>query len=165
MAQVQESNKGGKRNLNAELNLVPFIDLLSVCICFLLMAAVWLQIGTVRVKQALGEDAPTPPKEAYELAIQLTDVNAVTLELKKGSKSSGKVNVAGASKEELTEKLFSEVEKKVAEVGAQQDETGPMKIQSATVAPNEKVNYGSMIAVMDVLRKREIVNIAVMPRM
>ncbi len=165
MAQVQENNKGGKRNLNAELNLVPFIDLLSVCICFLLMAAVWLQIGTVRVKQALGEDAPTPPKEAYELAIQLTDANSVTLELKKGQKSSGKVEVAGSDKADLTAKLFTEVEKRVAEVQAKQDENGPMKIESATVVPNEKVNYGSMIAVMDVLRKREIVNIAVMPRM
>lgn len=165
MAQIQENNKGGKRGLNVDVNLVPFIDLLSVCICFLLIAAVWLQIGTVRVKQALGEDAPTPPKEAYELSVQLTEANAVTMELKKGSKSAGKVEVVGANKEELTAKLFSEVEKKVAEVGAQQSEAGPMKIESATIVPNEKVNYGSMIAVMDVLRKREIVNIAVMPRM
>ena len=33
---------GGRgRNQNAELNLVPFIDLLSACITFLLATAVW----------------------------------------------------------------------------------------------------------------------------
>lgn len=38
-------NQGGRRNVDAELNLIPFIDLLSVCILFLLMTAVWVQIS------------------------------------------------------------------------------------------------------------------------
>ncbi|HEV8322385.1 MAG TPA: biopolymer transporter ExbD [Myxococcota bacterium] len=38
---VSVETKGGKRSLDAELNLVPFIDLLSSCIAFLLMTAVW----------------------------------------------------------------------------------------------------------------------------
>ena len=38
-------NKGGRRNVDFELNLIPFIDLLSVCILFLLMTAVWVQIS------------------------------------------------------------------------------------------------------------------------
>jgi len=37
--------QGGKRSVDAELNLIPFIDLLSVCILFLLMTAVWVQIA------------------------------------------------------------------------------------------------------------------------
>ena len=36
------SAKGHRRSLNANLNLVPFIDLLSVCITFLIATAVWL---------------------------------------------------------------------------------------------------------------------------
>ena len=36
-------------DLNVELNLVPFIDLLSSLVLFLLITAVWLQIGTVPV--------------------------------------------------------------------------------------------------------------------
>jgi len=38
---VSIASSGGKRSLDAELNLVPFIDLLSSCIAFLLMTAVW----------------------------------------------------------------------------------------------------------------------------
>ena len=34
--------KGGRKPLDAQLNLVPFIDLLSCCISFLLITAVWV---------------------------------------------------------------------------------------------------------------------------
>lgn len=36
--------RGGRRSLNAAINLVPFIDLLSFCISFLLITAVWTQM-------------------------------------------------------------------------------------------------------------------------
>jgi len=40
-----ESSGKGRKNVDSELNLIPFIDLLSVCILFLLMTAVWVQIS------------------------------------------------------------------------------------------------------------------------
>jgi biopolymer transport protein ExbD len=62
---------GGRgRNINAELNLVPFIDLLSVCITFLMVTAVWTQISAMQVDQAISdpnaiptetEQPPVPP--------------------------------------------------------------------------------------------------------
>jgi biopolymer transport protein TolR len=48
----------GKKALNVDLNLVPFIDMLSCLICFLLMTAVWVQIGKISVTQS-GQGAPT----------------------------------------------------------------------------------------------------------
>lgn len=56
---------GRRRKSNAELNLVPFIDLLSVCIVFLIATAVWVELESVRVDQAVGEsheetDGPPP---------------------------------------------------------------------------------------------------------
>ncbi len=58
----------GKKALNVELNLVPFIDLLTCLICFLLMAAVWVQIGKISVTQS-GQGAPTEqtPEERQRL--------------------------------------------------------------------------------------------------
>jgi len=48
--------QGGRRSVNAELNLIPFIDLLSVCTLFLLMTAVWVQISKMSAfSQAGGE--------------------------------------------------------------------------------------------------------------
>ncbi len=40
-----ESGGKGRKKVDSELNLIPFIDLLSVCILFLLMTAVWVQIS------------------------------------------------------------------------------------------------------------------------
>ncbi|MBW2732078.1 MAG: biopolymer transporter ExbD [Deltaproteobacteria bacterium] len=42
-------SSGARRPLDAELNLVPFIDLLVCCICFLLITAVWSQMARVEV--------------------------------------------------------------------------------------------------------------------
>jgi len=53
---VDSTGKGGKKSVDAELNLVPFIDLLSVCILFLLMTAVWVQISKMSaITQPSGE--------------------------------------------------------------------------------------------------------------
>jgi biopolymer transport protein TolR len=53
---------GGKRNVNAELNLVPYIDLLSTLICFLLITAVWQQIDALSTNaQAPSEQSASPP--------------------------------------------------------------------------------------------------------
>ena len=43
-----------KKSLDNELDLVAFISLLSVCICFLLLTVVWVQVGSMHVKQAVG---------------------------------------------------------------------------------------------------------------
>jgi hypothetical protein len=54
------------RSLSADLNLVPFIDFLSVCITFLLLTAVWTQISAMQVDQAVqdpNQEPPPPPDE------------------------------------------------------------------------------------------------------
>jgi uncharacterized membrane protein len=44
-AGMSVSAKGGRRPVDAAINLVPFIDLLSCCISFLLITAVWVNLG------------------------------------------------------------------------------------------------------------------------
>lgn len=62
----------GRRALDATLNLVPFIDLLSCCIAFLLITAVWTTIARVDVAtsgtsadEALEPPAMAPPWTLY----------------------------------------------------------------------------------------------------
>ncbi|MFZ5471303.1 MAG: ExbD/TolR family protein [Myxococcota bacterium] len=54
---------GGKKSLDATINLVPFIDLMAVTISFLIMTAVWTQVGRLEVSQAGAgpTEAPTEP--------------------------------------------------------------------------------------------------------
>lgn len=56
-----EGGKGRGRKTNFELNLVPFIDLLSVQITFLLATAVWVEISSLPVDQALSDPTAEPP--------------------------------------------------------------------------------------------------------
>lgn len=59
-----EGGKGRGKKTNFELNLVPFIDLLSVQITFLLATAVWIEISTLPVDQAISDpNTPPPPPE------------------------------------------------------------------------------------------------------
>lgn len=65
---VSLPGSGGRgRSVNAELNLVPFIDLLCSTITFLLATAMWSQTNVLTVDQSVGDDHgdelfdPPPP--------------------------------------------------------------------------------------------------------
>ncbi len=62
MAYIEENN--GNKSVNVELNLVPFIDLMSVCIIFLLITAVWTQVSMIQLGTSIHSkkiDEKTPP--------------------------------------------------------------------------------------------------------
>src|SRR3954468_18778006 len=70
---------GSRRGLDAELNLVPFIDLLCALISFLLMTAVWMQVSTLELRQG-SEAAEAVNTPAVELRLQVLDRGIVLLE-------------------------------------------------------------------------------------
>lgn len=53
------TGKGGRKPLDTTINLVPFIDLMAVTIVFLIMTAVWTQLGRLNVSQE--GSSPEPP--------------------------------------------------------------------------------------------------------
>lgn len=63
MSEVQESGTGRKKTF--EPNLVPFIDLMSVLITFLLLTAVWTQVSMIQIGTSIygkkTENSPPPP--------------------------------------------------------------------------------------------------------
>jgi biopolymer transport protein TolR len=67
------TGKSGKRPLDASINLVPFIDLLSCCISFLLITAVWTQLARMDVSQkgqgAAGAENEKPPENVVTLTL------------------------------------------------------------------------------------------------
>ena len=72
---VETGNKGGKKPLNAELNLVPYIDLLTCMVAFLLITAVWTQLARLRVDQR-GQgpsDDISPPVDHQKIAVVVHD--------------------------------------------------------------------------------------------
>jgi len=55
--------KGKKKPLDTAINLVPFIDLMAVTISFLIMTAVWTQIGRLQVQQSGGPSDPNQEQQ------------------------------------------------------------------------------------------------------
>lgn len=65
MAQVDGASGRRGRPVSVELNLVPFIDLMSVLITFLLITAVWTQVSMIQIGSSLyakKDDTQEPPK-------------------------------------------------------------------------------------------------------
>lgn len=66
MAEIESGGSKGRR-VNVDLNLVPFIDLMSVLITFLLISAVWVQINMIQMGTSFyaqkddNSPPPTPP--------------------------------------------------------------------------------------------------------
>jgi biopolymer transport protein TolR len=69
------TGKSGKKPLDAAINLVPFIDLLSCCISFLLITAVWTQLARMDVTQkgqgAAGSTDEKPPEPTVNLTLYI----------------------------------------------------------------------------------------------
>lgn len=64
MAEIEAGGSKG-RKVNVDLNLVPFIDLMSVLITFLLLSAVWVQINMIQMGTSFyaQKDQDSPPPE------------------------------------------------------------------------------------------------------
>lgn len=56
---VGGGGKGGKKAVDSEINMIPFIDLLMVTISFLLITAVWSQMARINADAQV----PGPPRE------------------------------------------------------------------------------------------------------
>lgn len=67
MGQIQGGDDDN-RSSTVDLNLVPFIDLMSVCIIFLLITAVWTQVSMIQIGSSIygqknsAEELKPPPR-------------------------------------------------------------------------------------------------------
>src|SRR3954451_9796464 len=65
-----------KKPLNADLNLVPYIDLLTCMVSFLLITAVWTQLARLEARQkgqgAAGGETP-PDKPMVNITVVVND--------------------------------------------------------------------------------------------
>jgi biopolymer transport protein ExbD len=66
-----QSGKSARKSLNADLNLVPYIDLLTCMVAFLLITAVWTQLARLNAAQKgqgqAGEE--TPPEMQVKIVV------------------------------------------------------------------------------------------------
>ncbi|MBL7688129.1 MAG: biopolymer transporter ExbD [Bdellovibrionaceae bacterium] len=140
MAQVEDSGSG--RSTNVDVNLVPFIDLMSVLITFLLITAVWTQVSMIQLGSSIygkkTSDQITPPPPVADIPLRL-DIKDFGFRLIVGQdkftfeKKNGEWDTT-----ELTERL-----KVVRQMYPEKSD--------ATITVDNEIPYEKMILGMDVL--------------
>lgn len=109
MAQIDSSSRG--RNTNVDLNLIPFIDLMSVLITFLLISAVWTQVSMIQLGASFASPQSdsqnpytVPPNEDIVLRLDVVESGYV-LKFGNQTKSIPKLSAESYDTETLTEEL------------------------------------------------------------
>lgn len=133
------SSPGGRRALDAELNLVPFIDLLVCCICFLLITAVWVRMARIEVKSATRPGTLTEQRQRP----QATPVKVLVDE-------AGYTVVAGAQRIELPRQGKHDDTVGLSRVLRQARRAGAAS--KLTIASVDGVAMRRLVAVLDLAR-------------
>lgn len=147
---------GGPSKYNVELNVVPFIDILSTCICFLLMTTVWLQVGAFNLSQATG----TPTEESTQskplLHLRIDKNQNLVLVFKEFP--------AGKRPQNMTLQASRggiDLEQLKRQAGAVQTNFG--EIQTVLIEPQSGVSYQQIVQVISVLRELNMKSVGLMP--
>lgn len=148
-APQEHTGKGGKKSLDAEINLVPFIDLLSCCISFLLITAVWTQIAGLQVASSGG-----PPEQQK----QESTIDVRLLLGEKGyqlSMAGANIDIPRTSGGAYDRKMLSEKLKTLK--ASLPDQT------AITVQPEDAVAYADLVETVDACLGEQLRNVTVAP--
>jgi biopolymer transport protein ExbD len=144
MAHIDDGGGNGKRTVAVDVNIVPFIDLMSVLIIFLLITAVWTQVSMIQLgssmyaKKNLEEDKKVDPPPHAQIPLRL-DIKYSGYRLVKGREQ---VSIDKLNGEYDVERLKAELK---SFKDTYQDK------EDAVVFMSEKLEYEQLIVGMDAL--------------
>jgi biopolymer transport protein ExbD len=160
-AAAAPTDAGGRKPVDVELNLIPFIDLLSVLISFLLMTAVWTQIARINVENKVGTGAGQSQKPPDDLMISvLIGEGGFLMSVATIARTPDGQIVPDERKTEIPKKDskldYEELGKKLREL----KQAYPAKLDIIVRSQNQ-VPYKDLIGTMDTCLKNEFKNISV----
>lgn len=144
--------KQNKKNLNVELNLLPVFDVLAVCICFLLMTVVWIEIRSLETKQAFGSQSQAETTPAASVWLTIDEGNNLIVEMKPVHGSGMKTSLPSKNGG-----LDFESAKLVLQRAASQNAT------ATQILPARTTKYDQVIRLMDLAKQVGIQNIGLSP--
>lgn len=150
-------SSNGRRKLNFDLNLIPFIDVLSTCICFLLVTTVFLNLGSFHVNQAIGDAKSSPAKKTGTVQVSLGSRGDVRFEMKDVPGYTGRHSVVTVSGDR-GQVNFNETERFLESFQAQAKE-----VKTALILPNPTSRYDDIIQLMAQLKKNSLDQIGIAP--
>jgi biopolymer transport protein ExbD len=145
------------KHLDFELNLVPFIDLLSVCICFLLITAVWINLGSMNVRQAVGGQPAAETEKKPVVWVSMTDTGDLVLDVQQATRVPG--NLKNLKLPALSGKPdFETLGKTISQYVQLQPE-----LKTALIKPRAGSAYEEIIDLMDQVKKSGLTDLGVAP--
>jgi len=160
MAGIDVGGHGGKRPLNMELPLIPFIDFLLCLVAFLLVTAVWSQMARINADARVPgpprpqDEQDEPPKDK-DLHVEMRD-RKFQLVWKEGS---AVVNSIDVPRKEVPvgnqgDIQYPDLAKKIAEEwernGAHRN-ANDKKFDRAVLHCNNSTQFQDVIAVIDAI--------------
>lgn len=150
MGGVSVAGAGGKRSLDVELNLVPFIDMMSCLLAFLMLTAVFSHLAKIDIDQVLpkaqqpNQPNQDPPKiKKIQL---LVDPNAYVLNFKDGDDDLPAVVLRRENGKMPTDALEKKL-KELQELEDKDKEGNPGSL--VLLVGRDKTEYADFVTAMD----------------
>lgn len=141
-----------KKNLNVELNLLPVFDILSVCICFLLMTVVWVEIRQMETKQAIGSQSASETTKEASIWMSIDENNNVVMTMKPAAGNETKMMVPVKSGSIDFDKAKSVLTTAFSK-----------NVRMTHILPSKNTKYDQVIRLMDIAKQVGIINIGLSP--
>jgi biopolymer transport protein ExbD len=143
------------KDLNFEINILPILDILSVLICFLLLTAVWVQIGTLDTRQAIGDNSTAGAVNPPSLWITVDTQGTVQLSMRDLPNKK--------TYEEQIGSLGRGVNWAMLEAKLQILKQQWPDLKTGIVRPEAQASYGDVIKIMDQLKKFQFEGVGLSP--
>lgn len=144
------------KELNFELNLLPVISVLAVCICFLLLSSSAIPFGTLNVDQAVGVEGALEQKSPPALWASIASDREIVVRIKDLSRG------------------LTTFEKIIPPVRGQSDwvsfeatilalRNQDKELKTAMVVPSGKSSYRDVVKMIDSFKKQQIRDVGIAP--
>lgn len=151
------SGRGRKKSMNFELNLIPFIDVLSTCICFLLVTAVFINLGSINTSQAVGSVADKDQKKTGSVIVSMGgggDVRFEAKDVKGFSRDLNLVTVKGVNGKPNYTKTEEWIKSFTSRF---------TNVKTVLMMPNPTSKYDDLIQLMAQFKKNSMDQIGIAP--
>jgi biopolymer transport protein ExbD len=165
MAGIDVGGSGGRRSVNQEINMIPFIDLLMVTVAFLLITAVWVNYERMNANaQIPGQqsDLPVDPDRVEKRLHLHIEETEFVLTWKQAATVVSETRMARTRTPDGKSPRYDDLAKKIQEQwklhGGHMQAADRMQ-DRAIFHSGDSVPFKEIIAVMDALysAKREMV--------
>ena len=147
MAGVNLPESGGKHTLDFDLNIVPFIDLLSCCISFLLITSAWTQLARLETIQKVEGPGGAGGKPEDKVQLVVFDWGYEIL-------PPGATESCGIAKKD------NAYDQQALRRELQRMRTERPKLTIAAVAAEDKLDFVEVVGVMDVCVDLGLINVS-----